>query len=207
MINALIEDLGKKNLIIICDKESLDVADAFKDKLLEKNIESLLVSEDDFDLFNETLSGDDFLLVLSKTGDNQIIREMVIKARRKNLKVYGVYDNFRCGLALLSDEYFITSKYSDFLNTIFLVMNLQNNVKRPIPQGANVFSHVNGMIIRVNVTLGDEVKKGSVLAIIESMKMEMEVVCDVEGIVADILVAPGDVVFIDDPLMLINEKL
>lgn len=204
MINALIEDFGKKNLIIICDKESLDVAEDFKDKLLQKNIESLLISEDEFDLFNATLSGDDFLLVLSKTGQNPMLRKMIVKARRKNLKVYGVYNNFRCGLALLSDKYFITSKYSNFLNTLFMMMNLQN--KKSMPQKANVFSHVNGSIIRVNVTLGDEVKKGSVLAIIESMKMEMELVCDMNGIVDEIWVAPGDAVFIDDPIMFINDE-
>lgn len=202
MINALIEDLGKKNLIIICDKESLDVAEDFKDKLLQKNIESLLVSEDDFDLFNATLSHDDFLLVLSKTGQNPMLRKMIVQARRKNLKIYGVYENFRCGLVLLSDEYFITSKYSNFLSTIFMVMNLQN--KGSMPLKANVFSHVNGSIIRLNVTCGDEVKKGSVLAIIESMKMEMELVCDMDGIVDEIWVAPGDAVFIDDPIMFIR---
>lgn len=207
MIRALIDDLDKTDLVIICDNESLDFAEDFKDKLFQKNIESMLVSEDNFDLFNTILSCDNCLLVFSKSGQNPMLRKMIIESRRKNLKIYGVYDNFRCSLALLSDKYFITSEYDNFLNTFFMVLNLHGNgEKMPTPQKANVSSHINGMIIRLNVKYGDKVKKDSVLAIIESMKMEIELISDIEGIVTDILVAPGDVVVIGDPIMFINNE-
>jgi len=207
MIFELIEDLSKKDLVIIHDNESLDAAEEFKDKLSKEDIEPMLFDEDDVDIFNKILSSDKCILVFSKSSQSPEIREMIIEARRKNLKVYGVYDNFRGSLALLSDKYYIANEYDDFLKKFFILFKHNYDGKtKPMPQNANVFSHVNGMIIRLNVAYGDEVKKGSVLGIIESMKMEVELISDKEGIVLDIFVASGDVVTIGDPIMCINEE-
>ena len=54
------------------------------------------------------------------------------------------------------------------------------------------------------VTVGKRVKKGDVLMIIESMKLMNEVLCEQDGIVAEILVQNGDAVEFDQPILRIE---
>ena len=53
------------------------------------------------------------------------------------------------------------------------------------------------------VQVGDTVKKGDVVMIIESMKLMNEVTSDVDGVVQEILVKNGDAVEYDQPLMIL----
>ncbi|CDE30869.1 acetyl-CoA carboxylase biotin carboxyl carrier protein [Ruminococcus sp. CAG:403] len=53
------------------------------------------------------------------------------------------------------------------------------------------------------VQVGDTVKKGDVILIIESMKLMNEVQSDFDGVVKEILVQNGDGVEYDQPLMII----
>ncbi len=53
------------------------------------------------------------------------------------------------------------------------------------------------------VQVGDTVKKGDVIMIIESMKLMNEVPSNVDGVVKEILVKSGDAVEYDQPLMII----
>ena len=53
------------------------------------------------------------------------------------------------------------------------------------------------------VQVGDTVKKGDVVLIIESMKLMNEVTSDVEGVVQEILVKNGDAVEYDQLLMIL----
>ena len=54
------------------------------------------------------------------------------------------------------------------------------------------------------VTVGQQVKKGDVLMIIESMKLMNEVQSDFDGTVSEILVKNGDPVEYDQPIMIIK---
>lgn len=54
------------------------------------------------------------------------------------------------------------------------------------------------------VKVGDQVKKGDVIMIIESMKLMNEIQSDYEGTVTDILVDNGQAVEYDQPLMIIK---
>lgn len=54
------------------------------------------------------------------------------------------------------------------------------------------------------VTVGKRVKKGDVLMIIESMKLMNEVLCEQDGIVAEILVQNGDAVEFDQLILRIE---
>ena len=59
---------------------------------------------------------------------------------------------------------------------------------------------ITGKIIGVNVKVGDEVKEGDVLCILESMKMENPIVAPVSGSITEVgvtvdqVVKPGDIV-------------
>ena len=54
------------------------------------------------------------------------------------------------------------------------------------------------------VKIGDRVKKGQVLAIVEAMKMMNEIESDCDGTIADILVDNGAPVEFGQPLFKIN---
>ena len=51
------------------------------------------------------------------------------------------------------------------------------------------------------VKVGDQIKKGDVLFIIESMKLMNEVQSEIEGTVAEILVGNGEAVEYDQPIL------
>jgi biotin carboxyl carrier protein len=53
---------------------------------------------------------------------------------------------------------------------------------------------ITGKIISVNVKVGDEVKEGDVLCILESMKMENPILAPVAGTVTEINIADEQVV-------------
>ncbi len=49
-----------------------------------------------------------------------------------------------------------------------------------------------GTIVEVKVKAGDKVTNGTVVAVLEAMKMENDIVCDRDGVVASVNVAKGD---------------
>jgi 3-methylcrotonyl-CoA carboxylase alpha subunit len=51
-----------------------------------------------------------------------------------------------------------------------------------------------GMITRINVAVGDAVKAGDVVAVMESMKMELRIVSVMDGFVATVNCKTGDMV-------------
>ncbi len=61
-------------------------------------------------------------------------------------------------------------------------------------QKGEIRAPISGKINKINVKVGDKVSIGDVLLLMESMKMITEVKSDVEGIVEEILVRPGDAV-------------
>ncbi|MCP5165727.1 MAG: biotin/lipoyl-binding protein, partial [Pseudomonadales bacterium] len=58
-----------------------------------------------------------------------------------------------------------------------------------------------GNIFHVNVAVGDEVKTGDVIIVLEAMKMETEVRSQHAGKVAEVMVKVGDKVVVGDPLI------
>ena len=61
-----------------------------------------------------------------------------------------------------------------------------------------------GNIIKVNAKVGDSVKKGDVLIVLEAMKMENDICAPEDGTVASIEVAQGATVETDALLITLN---
>ena len=61
-------------------------------------------------------------------------------------------------------------------------------------EGEAVASPMPGTIVAVNVKVGDSVKKGQVLMILEAMKMENEIMAGADGTVASVAVSAGQAV-------------
>lgn len=66
-----------------------------------------------------------------------------------------------------------------------------NSVTAPMP----------GTILKMNVSVGDEVKKGQVLLVLEAMKMENEIKSPVDGKVVAVHVSNGAVVNVGNALV------
>ena len=67
-----------------------------------------------------------------------------------------------------------------------------------------VKSTMPGIIIKIKVKVGEKVKKGDVIAILESMKMENDIKSPISGEVKIIFVTGDDIVTPDDILMVIK---
>ena len=67
-------------------------------------------------------------------------------------------------------------------------------IKAPMP----------GTIIKVSVKVGDAVKKGDVLCVLEAMKMENDIMAASDGVVASVEVAQGASVATDAVLITMN---
>lgn len=76
----------------------------------------------------------------------------------------------------------------------------------PVVTGAGepVTAPMPGTILKVNVTQGQAVKAGTVLCILEAMKMENEIMTSKDGTVTQILVSKGSAVDTGAPLVVIG---
>ena len=74
------------------------------------------------------------------------------------------------------------------------------------PKGGEgtVISPMQGLIVKIPIRAGDDVKLGDVVAILEAMKMQNDIVTTVAGKVRDIYVKEGEVVGPNQPLVAIG---
>ena len=75
---------------------------------------------------------------------------------------------------------------------------------KPVAGGGAVKSPLPGVILDIKVAVGDAVKVGQRLMVLEAMKMENNVDSDKEGTVAEIRVGTGDSVLEGDVLIVIE---
>ncbi|WP_457599934.1 sodium-extruding oxaloacetate decarboxylase subunit alpha [Hydrogenivirga sp.] len=80
--------------------------------------------------------------------------------------------------------------------------------KRPKPRDVgDVTSPISGKVVNIKVSVGQEVKEGDVLLVVEAMKMENEIHSPVDGVVEEILVQVGESVNPDEVLIRIKPKM
>jgi acetyl-CoA/propionyl-CoA carboxylase biotin carboxyl carrier protein len=71
-------------------------------------------------------------------------------------------------------------------------------------KGEQVTAEMQGTILSVNVTEGDDISSGDVLCVLEAMKMENDVVASTSGTVASVPVSESDSVDMGDPLVVLE---
>lgn len=70
---------------------------------------------------------------------------------------------------------------------------------------ADVLAHITGTVWKIEVKVGDQVADGDIIAILESMKMEMPVETEDEGTVTEIRVKEGQAVAEGDVIAVIED--
>ena len=110
-----------------------------------------------------------------------------------NNRVYEV--EVEAGQAMLLDEYeAVAPAAAPAAPAAPVVTGAGEPVTAPMP----------GTILKVNVTQGQAVKAGTVLCILEAMKMENEIMTSKDGTVTQILVSKGATVDTGAPLVVIG---
>ena len=67
-----------------------------------------------------------------------------------------------------------------------------------------VIAPMQGLIVKLPVKAGDHVKLGDVVAVLEAMKMQNDIVTTVAGHVTDVYVKEGEVVSPNQPLLAVG---
>ena len=70
--------------------------------------------------------------------------------------------------------------------------------------GRNLFAPMPGKVIKIHVKEGEEVKRGTILLVVEAMKMENNIVAAYDALVEKLNVAEGDMVDTDIQLVLLK---
>jgi biotin carboxyl carrier protein len=68
----------------------------------------------------------------------------------------------------------------------------------------NILAPMQGNIIKLNVFVGSEVKKGDVLMVLEAMKLENDILCPVDGYVSQVLIKEHQKVDINQLMLVIG---
>ncbi len=88
--------------------------------------------------------------------------------------------------------------------TGFMEIEAKNEAKNSGPVEGGINSTMQGMILKLKVNEGDNVKQGDVVAVLEAMKMENDVHAPESGVVHQIFVEEGDTVGTGETLMVIK---
>jgi len=67
-----------------------------------------------------------------------------------------------------------------------------------------VLAPMQGKIIKLNVKVGSNVKKGDVLMVLEAMKLENDIVCPADGYVRQLFIKENDQVEINQLMLMIG---
>jgi biotin carboxyl carrier protein len=67
-----------------------------------------------------------------------------------------------------------------------------------------VIAPMQGLIVKIPVKVGDAVKLGDVVAVLEAMKMQNDIVTTVAGSVSEVYVKEGEVVSPSQPLLAVG---
>ncbi|MFY9488711.1 MAG: biotin/lipoyl-binding carrier protein [Solirubrobacterales bacterium] len=69
---------------------------------------------------------------------------------------------------------------------------------------SEIQAHITGTVWKIEVKPGDEVAEGDTVVILESMKMEMPVEAEDDGVVKEVLCAEGQAVAEGDALVVVE---
>ena len=151
-------------------------------------------------------------------------RTPFLDALKKYIEIYSICSDSRSTLSILSERSIIIKETENFEENLIEILDyikhpekikvevngpIINKGKNPEPpktQKPELTSPLQSMVIEIKVDVGDKVKEGDLICVLEAMKMENDVYSDKEGIIDEILVEPGDAVSVGDTLMTLVDE-
>ncbi|ADC47738.1 pyruvate carboxylase subunit B PycB [Methanobrevibacter ruminantium M1] len=111
------------------------------------------------------------------------------------------------GISAIPTEYSVEVDGDVFdvkiMPTGYIKIDGEGSEPAPVIEGA-ITASMQGMVLKIKVNTGDKVQKGSVVAVLEAMKMENDIYAEEDGIVEQIFVEEGDTVNAGDNIMVIK---
>ncbi|MFQ3675289.1 MAG: sodium-extruding oxaloacetate decarboxylase subunit alpha [Endomicrobiia bacterium] len=84
------------------------------------------------------------------------------------------------------------------------ITSTKEEIKKESDVKNGIFSPIQGMVVSLKVKIGDKVKKGDTLLVLESMKMQTEIHSDRDGVVKEIYTYETEIVDAKDLLMIVE---
>jgi len=85
-------------------------------------------------------------------------------------------------------------------------LEIKGNGKKKEVAAGSIVSPMHGMVLSIKVKVGDRIKEGDLVAVIEAMKMQNEVHSPFSGTVKEIMTFEGEVISSGDVLALVEEN-
>ncbi len=85
----------------------------------------------------------------------------------------------------------IKEEESEKTEPVLSIQNFENEASRPLSTKGAITSPLPGTILKIEVTVGQSVKRGDRLIVLEAMKMENDILSDRDGKVSAIQVSQG----------------
>ena len=95
----------------------------------------------------------------------------------------------------------VAGTHAQFRGWAYLLADEALDATALAPPGGSLTAPMPATVVRIDAAPGDHVTPGQVLAMLEAMKIQVQVVAPSEGTVASVLVRPGDVVARDQVLI------
>ncbi|MCK5882182.1 MAG: hypothetical protein KAG61_00725 [Bacteriovoracaceae bacterium] len=137
--------------------------------------------------------GLDFLLGNAKTSVRKNIEESIPSASRPKPSSAGP-ENYT--VTVDGRNYSVTVAEGDVVTSVASAP--------PIAGGEQIKAKLPGNVLSVLVGVGDSVKKGDKLLVLEAMKMETPVLAAADGVISQVLVSSGDTVTAGRPLIVLE---
>jgi len=140
------------------------------------------------DFYKLVIDQDKSYEIIDFTAQKNILS---FKLDNKLINVYFAEDNDRKYLSIDGNYFILESEKKKATSAREAVLLKGNSVASPMP----------GLLVKVSVSIGDKVKVGTTLAIVEAMKMQNELRAPCDGIVSKINFNEGDQVDVLKPIV------
>lgn len=151
---------------------------------VDENNHLLIIESTNNSTYNLTVDGKPFHLVLENLSENEIR----FTANDGSFQAFVSTNEKGVGLVNTQGSSFEVTR-KDVLNEKieFLSGGTASNEK-------NLFAPMPGKVIKVNVNAGDRVKRGTVMLVVEAMKMENNITAENDAVIEKVNVREGDMV-------------
>ncbi|NOJ28856.1 MAG: acetyl-CoA carboxylase biotin carboxyl carrier protein subunit [Nitrososphaeraceae archaeon] len=168
----------------------------FKLDSLDNVLSARIIRNMGSEIFLLEIDNKEYTLRLLKGNSNEF--EFILDNTFFHVKII---DNKETSIKLLINDQFVILKKHSILTDIIeksiksgLLLDESKIISSPIP----------GRVIKVNVSIGDKVQKGDSIVILESMKMQVGIKTQGEGIIKEIKVSEMDTVSRHDTIAVLE---